>query len=54
MESIVNQEKLNLTRGIDPVNVPAVGLYETFGFEAVSMIAPYSLLTIVYFSAYFF
>ena len=37
-----NQEAQNFTLGVDPVNTPAVGLYEQFGFETTSRIARYS------------
>ncbi len=45
MNVLRNQEAENLTLGVDPVNQPAVKLYEQFGFETVSRIARFSWKT---------
>lgn len=42
IEALRKKEAQNLTLGVDPVNTPAVGLYEKFGFETTSRIARYS------------
>jgi ribosomal protein S18 acetylase RimI-like enzyme len=42
IEALRKQEAQNLTLGVDPVNTPAVKLYEQFGFETASRTARYS------------
>ncbi len=42
IEVLRKQEAQNLTLGVDPVNTPAVNLYEQFGFETVSRTARFS------------
>ncbi|MHA2236649.1 MAG: GNAT family N-acetyltransferase [Candidatus Thorarchaeota archaeon] len=42
MEVLRKSESENLTLGVDTVNIPAVKLYELFGFETVSRTARYS------------
>ncbi|MHA1943447.1 MAG: GNAT family N-acetyltransferase [Candidatus Thorarchaeota archaeon] len=42
---LVSQNANNLTLGFDPVNSPAVKLYDKFGFELVSRTASYSRKT---------
>ncbi len=44
-EVLKDQKADHLTLGVDPVNTPAVKLYEQFGFETVSRIARYSWKT---------
>ncbi len=44
-EVLRGQEVQNFTLGVDPVNIPAVRLYERFGFETVSRTARYSWKT---------
>ncbi|MHA1485175.1 MAG: GNAT family N-acetyltransferase [Candidatus Thorarchaeota archaeon] len=44
-EVLRGQEAQNFTVGVDPVNIPAVRLYERFGFEIVSRTVRYSWKT---------
>jgi ribosomal protein S18 acetylase RimI-like enzyme len=45
VEILRSQEAQNFTLGVDPVNTPAVRLYEQFGFETVSRTARFSWKT---------
>lgn len=45
IEVLRSQETQNFTLGVDPMNTPAVSLYEQFGFETVSRTARFSWKT---------